>query len=285
MSDFHRPRRIEDQYRYALDNLMRSWLHLPRTTDLDSILAYLNNGGGVAVTEAAQRVARGMVTALAVQNAQSWREAAEKSTQGKRIFDLLRTEMDGPVGIVMRGMVARHALLIRTMPQNIAQDIASQIATRQMRGERAETIAANIYERIPEITASRIAMLARTEVGSTATAISRARSENLGLPCYEWLSSVDVRVRPSHRKMDHVIVLWSDPPAPEMLAHFGKPYQSSKGRLGGGLGLFLVVNVIRKLGGNVTAANAADTGAIVTLSLPLSALSLEYRNGERPFPA
>jgi SPP1 gp7 family putative phage head morphogenesis protein len=119
----------------------------------------------------------------------------------------------------MRGMVARHALLIRTMPQNIAQDIASQIATRQMRGERAETIAASIYERIPEITASRIAMLARTEVGSTATAISRARSENLGLPCYEWLSSEDVRVRPSHRKMDHVLVLWSDPPAPEMLAH------------------------------------------------------------------
>ena len=73
--------------------------------------------------------------------------------------------------------------------------------------------------------------------------------------------------------------------APEMLAHFGKPYQSSKGRLGGGLGLFLVVNVIRKLGGNVTAANAADTGAIVTLSLPLSALSLEYRNGERSLPA
>ena len=219
MPDFHRPRRIEDQYRYALDNLMRSWLHLPRTPDLDSILAYLNNGGGVAVTEAAQRVARGMVTASAVQNAQSWREAAGKSTQGKRIFDLLRMEMDGPVGIVMRGMVARHALLIRTMPQNIAQDIASQIATRQMRGERAETIAANIYERIPEITASRIAMLARTEVGSTATAISRARSENLGLPCYEWLSSEDVRVRPSHRKMDHVLVLWSDPPAPEMLAH------------------------------------------------------------------
>ena len=158
------------------------------------------------------------MTALAVQNAQSWREAAGKSTQGKRIFDLLRMEMDGPVGIVMRGMVARHALLIRTMPQNIAQDIASQIATRQMRGERAETIAASIYERIPEITASRIAMLARTEVGSTATAISRARSENLGLPCYEWLSSEDVRVRPSHRKMDHVLVLWSDPPAPEMLA-------------------------------------------------------------------
>ncbi|MGC4250582.1 MAG: ATP-binding protein [Sphingobium sp.] len=33
----------------------------------------------------------------------------------------------------------------------------------------------------------------------------------------------------------------------EMLADFGKPYRSSKGRQGGGLGLFLVVNVVRKL--------------------------------------
>ncbi len=33
--------------------------------------------------------------------------------------------------------------------------------------------------------------------------------------------------------------------APQMLAQFGKPYQSSKGKPGDGLGLFLVVNVVR----------------------------------------
>ncbi len=59
----------------------------------------------------------------------------------------------------------------------------------------------------------------------------------------------------------------------EMLASFGKPYQSSKGRAGSGLGLFLVVNVIRKLGGVVTAENAPNGGAVVTLTLPLSSLS------------
>jgi two-component system sensor histidine kinase RegB len=62
--------------------------------------------------------------------------------------------------------------------------------------------------------------------------------------------------------------------APEMLAQFGKPYQSSKGRPGGGLGLFLVVNVVRKLGGRVTAENAAEGGAVVTLYLPVAALSI-----------
>ena len=65
--------------------------------------------------------------------------------------------------------------------------------------------------------------------------------------------------------------------APEMLAQFGKPYQSSKGKLGGGLGLFLVVNVVRKLGGFVRARNRAGGGAVVTLSLPLSALAIGGR--------
>lgn len=68
--------------------------------------------------------------------------------------------------------------------------------------------------------------------------------------------------------------------APEMLAHFGKPYQSSKGRAGGGLGLFLVVNVVRKLGGRVTAENAPEGGAVVTLYLPLAALSLDDETGD-----
>jgi two-component system sensor histidine kinase RegB len=66
---------------------------------------------------------------------------------------------------------------------------------------------------------------------------------------------------------------------PEMLENFGKPYHSTKGRRGGGLGLFLVVNVIRKLGGSVSAHNRQPGGATVTVELPLAAL--EYREKDR----
>ena len=64
-----------------------------------------------------------------------------------------------------------------------------------------------------------------------------------------------------------------------MLAQFGKPYQSSKGRPGGGLGLFLVVNVVRKFGGRVTARNRDGGGAEVTLQLPMASLAIEDRHG------
>ena len=72
---------------------------------------------------------------------------------------------------------------------------------------------------------------------------------------------------------------------PEQLAALGKPYASSKGRTAGGLGLFLVVNVMRKLGGAAEAANGDGRsewgrGAIVTLRLPLAVLALGEDKGD-----
>ena len=63
--------------------------------------------------------------------------------------------------------------------------------------------------------------------------------------------------------------------APAMLTHFGKPYNSSKGKPGGGLGLFLVVNVVRTLGGSVAARNRDEGGAQVEVRLPLAAIALD----------
>ncbi|WP_407149200.1 ATP-binding protein [Bradyrhizobium sp. ORS 86] len=79
----------------------------------------------------------------------------------------------------------------------------------------------------------------------------------------------------AERKDDTLVLSVTDrgPGFPrEMLPNVGKPYQSTKGSPGSGLGLFLVVNVVRKLGGVVTARNRPDIGAAVRLELPLSTL-------------
>lgn len=65
------------------------------------------------------------------------------------------------------------------------------------------------------------------------------------------------------------------------LAQLGTPYNSSKGRPGGGLGLFLVVNVARTLGGAVTASNPPQGGACVTIKLPLAAMALPASPDEK----
>ena len=61
---------------------------------------------------------------------------------------------------------------------------------------------------------------------------------------------------------------------PDALADFGKPYNSTKGRAGGGLGLFLLVNVLRKLGGLAEAGNLAGGGARVSIRLPIAMLEV-----------
>ncbi len=63
---------------------------------------------------------------------------------------------------------------------------------------------------------------------------------------------------------------------PAMLEQFGKPYNSSKGRPGGGLGLFLSVNVARTLGGTVSARNRAEGGAVVVVTLPLASIKVDH---------
>lgn len=68
----------------------------------------------------------------------------------------------------------------------------------------------------------------------------------------------------------HIIVTDRGPGfAPAILHHIGAPYQSTKGQPGGGLGLFLSMNVARTLGGSLRAENTPQGGACVTITLPL----------------
>ena len=93
----------------------------------------------------------------------------------------------------------------------------------------------------------------------------------------EWLSFVATR----EDEMLVMSVSDSGPGfAPEILAQFGQPDNSSQGRPGGGLGLFLAVNVARTLGGTVEARNRPQGGASVQMRLPLAALVLEEESAD-----
>lgn len=53
-------------------------------------------------------------------------------------------------------------------------------------------------------------VIARTETAKLQTAIAENRARELGSVAYIWLSSSDIRTRPSHRKMNGVVVFWRD---------------------------------------------------------------------------
>lgn len=174
-----------------------------------------------AIREAAETIARRMLYRVAKTNATSWRAAARESLHARRIYEGLRTEMSSSVGLRVNELIAENARLILGLPDDLAQRAAAYVGREQRRGLRASEIAKALEQKLPQVAQSRAKLIARTEVGKAETALTEARAERLGLNWYEWATSEDQRVRPSHREMSKVLVSWSDAPSPEQLA--GEP--------------------------------------------------------------
>jgi SPP1 gp7 family putative phage head morphogenesis protein len=217
---FRPPNALELAYRDAINNLMhlimpQPPLFVPWEQWVGSLA---DRGVQRGVVERATGIAAAMVKWNNIHNAQTWRQAAARSQHGRLIHRLLQREMvNGPVGRRVHELTDLNARLIVSLPQDVAKHLTNEMGEAQRSGTRAGTVAKLLQTRYPELLASRVNLLARTGTAQAATALTRARSEEMDLPAYVWLSSKDQRVRKSHRKMNDVICLWADPPNPELL--------------------------------------------------------------------
>lgn len=218
MPKFVLPRWIEAEYQTSISKLIASIIPKP-VTDID---AWVNNLGEMSqrldVLEIASKIAHRMATQVNIQNAKTWREAAARSNRSQMLYRALQQELHGPVGVRFRQIVDDNARLIGSIPAEVSRRLAADIAKGQQQGMRPETMAKSLRKRFPELAASRIRLIARTQVGMASSGLTMARSEDLGLTHFEWDNSEDSRVRPSHRLMGGVVVAWNDLPAPEKLA-------------------------------------------------------------------
>jgi len=216
---FQPPSRIEIEYRKAIQRAIVS--SIPRPSADLTVDEWLEELAAISrsqdLAEMAAAIAGSMVRWVNVHNARTWREASARSQRSQMLYRLLQQEMQGPVGNRFRELVNENARLISSIPQEIAGYLNFEIGRAQQQGARPETIAKMLANRFPTLTQSRINLLARTETSKASTALTRARSEELQLPAYEWLTVEDARVRPSHRNLNGVIVFWEDPPSPEAL--------------------------------------------------------------------
>jgi SPP1 gp7 family putative phage head morphogenesis protein len=178
--------------------------------------------------KAALTLAREMAKAVASSNAKSWREAAMKSYRGRQIYEALQAELkrEGLV-LPLEQIAIRNAELISSVPQDIAERITARAAKLRNEGKRAAEIEQDIRAWAPQLAKIRIKLIARTEIAKSSSNLTQARAQNIGLDWYQWLSSMDQRVRPSHQKMNLVLVNWNHPPDPERLIgekSTGHPY-------------------------------------------------------------
>ncbi len=160
-----------------------------------------------------------MVTHLFIQKAVNFREAATKGGLGPWIMQALTQELSGHVGQEVKNLIAHNVHMISDIPVDVASELAETINRFSLTGRRADEIADILKQNhyVKRLSDSKVALIARTEVSKSSTALTRARSEDIGIPWYIWRTSGDVRVRPSHRFMALVLVPWSDAPAPEAL--------------------------------------------------------------------
>ena len=171
----------------------------------------------------AEKTAESLVSTLLKSSATTWRMAARENSNGRVIYDALRRELQGTVGGLVALEINRNAEIIKSLPFDIARQVTNYISDESIKGRRAGDIAGDILLRFPKMTKNKAALIARTEVSKTSTALTQARCENIGLDWYRWRTSEDGRVRDSHRLMEGVLVKWTDPPSPERLEGLKSP--------------------------------------------------------------
>lgn len=163
-------------------------------------------------------VVKRMVTPLAARNYETWRKAARVSTRSHFLYTVLMEELKQGIKKDIDSQVISNAALIKTLPSDTAQKVVRDIEEYALSGLRAEEIEKLIQDKTRQHSRASARLIARTEVSKTTSALTKARSEELGLRWYVWRTMEDGdRVRKSHRIMNDVLVSWNSPPSPELL--------------------------------------------------------------------
>jgi SPP1 gp7 family putative phage head morphogenesis protein len=218
-SPFHRPTRFELIYQREIRRLIDQYFMFPTSSTLGELNARLVEFAQARnfIQGSAHRLATNMITMVANGNSRSWQAAATKASKGRLIYSMLQNELKGPLGIRLHSLIQENIQYITTLPEDIAERSVHFIQREQLKGRRSEDIVKDIRPFMQHLKEYQVQRLARTEVAKADTAITRVRAESIGLNWYEWQTSEDARVRKSHAKMNHVLVNFDDPPAPEQL--------------------------------------------------------------------
>ena len=148
----------------------------------------------------------------------AWAELSRKMRRALK--DEIAT---APTGAVMQRLLAEQVVLIKSLPTEAGERVHRWCLEGVADGTRAADVAAAILA-TSDVTAARSRLIARTEVSRAGTALLQARCEHIGSTSYHWTTAGDSDVRPSHKKLNGTIQLWSDPPLcdpPKYKAHPG----------------------------------------------------------------
>lgn len=219
--DWKRIKTVEKEYLNTLLKLVKIFKKIANSSgsDQQKYIDSMNNfQNSMQYEKFINSAVKRMVLPLDVGNQRTWREAAKKATKGKFLYRLLMDELKQGTGQIIQKQVMENVLLIKTLPNDVAQKVVSDISENALKGARAESTEKIIRDKTDQRARASARLIARTETAKTMSALTKARCEQLGLRWYIWRTALDgTRVRLSHRIMEGVLVNWNNPPAPEEL--------------------------------------------------------------------
>ena len=123
---------------------------------------------------------------------------------------------------VTKGFITNNVSLITT----IAEEHFNRVEQTVMAAVQKGTLTRDLKEQIQTkygVTESRAALIARDQTAKFNGNLTQLRQTEVGVTKYEWSTSGDERVRPTHAANEGKIFSWDDPPAET--GHPGEDYQ------------------------------------------------------------
>jgi SPP1 gp7 family putative phage head morphogenesis protein len=181
-----------------------------------------------AITPWARATAWRMIREVNRRNKTAWQKYTARMSAG------LQMEIrNAPTGEHMQQLLAEQVELITSLPTEAAERVhertVAALETSARYPERTAEIEEALAEAHPKATEewlkNRATLIARTETARTASVLTQARAKHIGAEQYIWQTVGDWKVRPSHRKLNHSVHSWDDPPLSDPPDYHSHPGQ------------------------------------------------------------
>lgn len=120
----------------------------------------------------------------------------------------------------MQTAIYRNVRLIKSIPEELLDDVAEIIEIAGREGTRAESIT-GLIQHMFDVSERRARLIARTEIARYNSELTEARQRSVGVKTYRWSTSRDERVRggplakkgtEDHYHLEGKTCSWDDPP-------------------------------------------------------------------------
>lgn len=127
--------------------------------------------------------------------------------------DIKPVLLDPPVQAFMRQKFSENVDLIKTIPSKfhagLKNRLVTELETNPFDRQRLQKLLSEEYKS----SGYNLRRLTRDQTTKTIGGLTEIRHGQLGIAEYEWSTSADIRVRPSHAANNGLIFRWDAPPA------------------------------------------------------------------------